>query len=61
MIVDVHGVGYVVHCSTTTLQSLPLEETYLPPAGSPLARARPLMQGFHKWNVKKTYQELTAR
>ncbi len=24
VIVDVHGVGYVVHCSTTTLQSLPL-------------------------------------
>ena len=23
VIIDVHGVGYVVHCSTTTLQSLP--------------------------------------
>ena len=23
VIIDVHGVGYIVHCSTTTLQSLP--------------------------------------
>ena len=44
-----------------TLASLPLEETYLPPADSPLAAARPLMQGFHLWNVKKTYLELKAQ
>ncbi len=44
-----------------TLESLPLKEAYLPPADSPLAAARPLMQGFHLWNVKKTYLELSAQ
>jgi hypothetical protein len=44
-----------------TLASLPLDESYLPPADSPLAAVRPVMQGFHLWNVKKTYQELQAR
>ena len=44
-----------------TLVSLPLDEAYLPPVESPLAVARPLMQGFHLWNVKKTYQELKAQ
>ena len=41
-----------------TLASLPLAESYLPPADSPLAAARPVMQGFHLWNIKKTYLEL---
>ncbi len=41
-----------------TLESLPLDEAYLPPVDSPLARVRPVMQGFHLWNVKKTYLEL---
>ena len=40
------------------LASLPLKESYLPPADSPLAGVRPLMQGFHRWNIKKTYLEL---
>ena len=40
------------------LASLPLEESYLPPADSPLAGVRPLMRGFHRWNIKKTYLEL---
>ena len=44
-----------------TLASLPLDEAYLPPADSPLAAARPVMQGFHRWNVKKTYLELKAQ
>ncbi len=44
-----------------TLASLPLDEIFLPPKDSPLAVARPLMQGFHLWNVKRTYQELKAR
>ena len=44
-----------------TLASLPLDETYLPPADSPLAATRPIMQGFHLWNVKKTYLELKTR
>ncbi len=44
-----------------TLASSPLDEAYLPPADSALAVARPLMRGFHLWNVKKTYQELKAR
>ena len=42
-----------------TLAALPLDEAYLPPAESPLAAARPVFQGFHLWNVKKTYQELS--
>ncbi len=44
-----------------TLASLPLDEAYLPPADSPLAAVRPVMQGFHLWNVKKTYLELKAQ
>ena len=44
-----------------TLASLPLDEAYLPPVESPLAVARPLMQGFHLWNVKKTYRELKVQ
>ncbi len=40
------------------LASLPLEESYLPPADLPLAGVRPLMQGLHRWNIKKTYLEL---
>ena len=44
-----------------TLASLPLDEAYLPPVASPLAPARSLMQGFHRWNVKKTYQEMSPR
>lgn len=44
-----------------TLASLPLAEAYLPPADSPLAAARPVMQGFHLWNVKKTYLELSGQ
>ncbi len=36
-------------------------ESYLPPADSPLAPVRPTMQGFHLWNVKMTYLELTAQ
>ncbi len=43
-----------------TLASSPLDETYLPPVDSPLAGVRPVMQGFHLWNVKRTYQELEA-
>ncbi len=44
-----------------TLASLPLEEAYLPPEGSPLAQLRPVMQGVHLWNVKKTYLELNEQ
>jgi cyclase len=44
-----------------TLASLPLAEAYLPPADSPLAVARPIMRGFHLWNVKRSYEELKAR
>ena len=40
------------------LAGWPLEESYLPPADSPLAGVRPLMRGFHRWNIKKTYLEL---
>jgi cyclase len=43
------------------LAELPLEAAYLPPADSPLAQLGPLMQGFHRWNVKKTYLELNGK
>jgi cyclase len=43
-----------------TLAALPLGEAFLPPADSPMAPARPLMQGINLWNVKKTYQELSG-
>ncbi len=42
-----------------TLADLALSESYLPASDSPLAVARPLMQGFHRWNIKKTYLELS--
>ena len=44
-----------------TLASLPLDETFLPPQDSPLAEARPVIQGFHLWNVKKTYLEMNGK
>ena len=44
-----------------TLARLPLAESYLPPENSPFARVRPAMQGFHLWNVKKTYLELNRQ
>ena len=43
-----------------TLASMPLADSYLPSVGSPLAALRPVMKGFHLWNVKKTYLELKA-
>lgn len=42
------------------LAGQPLGEVYQPAADSPLAGVRPVMQGFHRWNVKKTYLELQA-
>ena len=44
-----------------TLRNLPLDESYLPPADSPLARVRPVMSGFHLWNVKATYLDLKGQ
>ncbi len=44
-----------------TLAGMPLGESYLPPADSPLALVRPLAKGFHLWNVKKTYLELNGK
>jgi len=43
-----------------TLAALPLDEIYLAPEDSPLGPTRPFMQGFHLWNVKKTWLELRA-
>ncbi len=42
-----------------TLALNPLDERFLPPADSPLAAIRPVVSGFHRWNVKKTYLELS--
>jgi cyclase len=44
-----------------TLAQTPLGESYLPPMDSPLAPARPVFAGFHRWNVKKTYLELNGK
>jgi hypothetical protein len=44
-----------------TLASSRLDEAYLPPKDSPLAGVRPFMQGVHRWNVKRSYQELKAQ
>ena len=35
-----------------------LDERFLPPMDSPLAAIRPLVKGFHRWNIKNTYFEL---
>jgi cyclase len=43
-----------------TLAALPLDESFLPAAEGPLAVARPMMQGFHLWNVKRAHAELSA-
>jgi cyclase len=43
-----------------TLAALPLDEFFLPPSDSPLSDLRPIMQGLHRWNVKKTWLELKA-
>lgn len=42
-----------------TLALSQLEERFLPAKDSPLAVIRPLASGFHRWNVKKTYLELS--
>jgi cyclase len=44
--------------SKETLAALPLAETYLAPKNSALAPARGVFQGFHRCNVKKTYEEM---
>ena len=43
-----------------TLARLPLDESYLASPDSALAPIRPFMQGFHLWNVKKAYLELSG-
>ncbi|MBT5047973.1 MAG: MBL fold metallo-hydrolase [Rhodospirillaceae bacterium] len=47
------------HSLDETLALNPLEERFLPPKGSPLENIRPLTSGFHRWNIKKTYLELS--
>jgi cyclase len=42
-----------------TLAASTLDERFLPAKDSPLAAIRPLASGFHRWNVKKTYLELS--
>jgi cyclase len=37
---------------------LPLSAAFAPPADSPLA---PFVQGVHRWNLRRTYEELNAR
>ncbi|MFQ5914974.1 MAG: MBL fold metallo-hydrolase [Nitrospinota bacterium] len=52
------GAGHTVE---ETLARTSLGEKYLVPADSPLAPLRPLMAGFHRWNVKRVYLELNGR
>ena len=40
----------------TTIRVVTIDERFLPPKDSPLAELRPLMIGFHRMNVKRTYQ-----
>jgi len=44
-----------------TLELVTLAERYLPPTESPLAAARPLIRGFHRLGVQRTYREFAAR
>ena len=60
----INAVQGAIHSGQTleqTLAGMPLGESYLPPADSPLALVRPLAKGFHLWNVKKTYLELNGK
>lgn len=34
---------------------------YLPPAQSPFAQLTPFLVGLHRWNVQRTYQEMSGR
>ncbi len=43
------------------LEETPLGAQYLPPADSPMAAFTPGLQGFHRMNLLKTYQEEVAR
>ena len=43
------------------LASIGLDEQYLPPSDSPMANLRPLLEGFHRLNVQRTYTELAGR
>ena len=57
----IHSVRQATRSGQTlaeTLASAQLETSYLPPADSPFSRLRPLLVGFHRWNVQQTYQEL---
>jgi cyclase len=47
------------HTLEATLTLSTLNERFLPPKDSPLAVIRPLAKGFHRWNIKKTYLELS--
>ena len=47
------------HTLEETLAVSTLDERFLPAKESPLAIIRPLANGFHRWNVKKTYLELS--
>ncbi len=55
LLAAVRGAVRSGHSLDQTLAALALDESYLPAADSPLAVMRPLMQGFHRWNVKMTY------
>jgi cyclase len=43
-----------------TLASNPLAPQYVPSENSPLAPLTPFLTGVHRWNVQRTYQELTG-
>jgi cyclase len=58
----IEEVRRAIHAGRTleeTLALTALDERFLPAEDSPLALIRPLTKGFHRWNVKKTYLELT--
>jgi len=44
-----------------TLARVSLDDRWLPEAGSPLSGISPLLRGFHRLNVKRTYDALVAQ
>jgi cyclase len=58
----IEEVRSAIHAGRTleeTLALTALDERFLPAKDSALALIRPLAKGFHRWNVKKTYLELS--
>ncbi len=49
------------HTLEQTLARVPLDDRWLPELGSPLSGIVPILRGFHRLNVKRTYDALVAK